>query len=60
MPLMILGAVVTVLVAAYMYLLNNQDRFVLKKEPIKGPFNNNVIYLPANLDEFKNSEKKPE
>ena len=56
MPLMILGAVVTVFVAAYMYFLNNQDRFVAKKEPIKGPFN--VIYLPANLDENKQKDSE--
>lgn len=53
MPLMILGAVVTALVASYIYLLNNKDRFVKKKEPLKGPFN--IIYLPADLNAGKNN-----
>jgi len=45
MPLLSLGIVVTVLVALYMLVLANKDRFVKKNEPIRGPAD--VIYLPA-------------
>ena len=56
MPLLILGSVVVASVAFYMYALNNRERFVKKNVPRKGPFN--VIYLPADLDAYKNKNKK--
>lgn len=56
MPLLVLGSVLAASVALYMYALNNRDRFVRKNEPQKGPFN--VIYLPADLDAYKNKNKK--
>ena len=56
MPLLILGTVVFASVALYMYVLNNQERFVKKNKPPKGPFN--VIYLPADLEAYKNKNKK--
>jgi len=53
MPLLILGILVFSSVGLFMFVFNNSDRFVKKKEPTRGPFN--VIYLPANLNADKNS-----
>jgi len=57
MPLLILGSVLFASVALYMYVLNNQERFAKKYKPKKGPFN--VIYLPDDLEAYKNKNKKP-
>jgi hypothetical protein len=51
MPLFILGVLVFISVAVYMYVLNNQERFVTKNTPYKG--SSNVIYLPADLNAHK-------
>ncbi|MCL1809721.1 MAG: hypothetical protein FWG42_08195 [Clostridiales bacterium] len=55
MPLFLLGLLVGASVAIYMYLLNNQDRFVKKNAPPNDPFN--VIYLPADLEAYKKAHR---
>ena len=54
MPLLILGIIVFSSVGLYMYIFNNSDRFIQKKEPTRGPYHN-VIYLPADLNAGKNT-----
>jgi len=56
--LMILGGIVTGLAALYIYISNNKEHFVRKKEPPNDPFN--VIYLPADLEAHKNTSESNE
>jgi hypothetical protein len=53
MPLLILGAIVIGLGAAYLYALKNKEKYVREDDPPKSPFD--VVYLPADYKEVDES-----